>query len=68
MQGTVTPLDTATKALRAASNEALLDAIVRLTHAIHGAEHADTKDRLRRQRALVRAEAMTRMGRNGGIR
>jgi len=58
---TVTALDPAGKALTDASSEALLDAIVRLTHAIHGASHPDRKDHLRQQRALVRAEVLRRI-------
>lgn len=61
---TVTPLDPAGKVLAEASSEALLDAVVRLTHAIHGTDHPDAKDRLRQQRALVRAEVLRRIGRD----
>lgn len=71
MGSTVTPLDTAQRALRDASSEALLDTIVRLTHTIHGIHpHGpDSKRRLadlREQRALVRAEVLRRIP--GGAR
>jgi hypothetical protein len=62
---TVTPLDPANKALHESSSEALLDAIVQLTHRIHGLTDAGQTARvqeLRVQRGLLRGEVLRRMG------
>jgi hypothetical protein len=62
---TVTPINEATRALSESSSEALLDAIVQLTHRIHGlsdAGHTDRVHELRQQRALIRGEILRRIG------
>jgi len=48
-------------ALRGLSSEELLDAIVVLTHKIHGASSDEAKDALRGQRTLARAEVIRRL-------
>ena len=68
---TVTPIDTAAKALRETSSDALLTTIEALTHRIHeckGSTRAGVCDGpctpLREQRAMVRAEVLRRIGGN----
>lgn len=62
-----TPIDYATPALREASGDVLLDAIVQLTHRIHATRSdpiglLDHANALREQRALIRAELLRRIG------
>lgn len=59
---TVSPITTAARVVEEASNEALLDVIVRLTHRIHRTTDVQRADELRVQRAIARAEVLRRMG------
>lgn len=61
MNGTISPIQTPEQVLAEASSEALLDSVVRLTHAIHGVTSPVRKDQLRVQRGLVRAELLRRI-------
>lgn len=63
---TVTPLDPAAKALAETSSEALLDSMVQLTHMIHAIGSEARANELREQRAMVRAELLSRLP--GGAR
>lgn len=65
---TVTPITSPEQVLAAASSEALLDAIVRLTHAIHALRTEPTPNfnrlfALREQRRLAREEVLRRLPR-----
>jgi hypothetical protein len=51
----------ATDALLTASDDCLLDAMLRLTHKVHALTE-DEAEGLRAQRDLVRAEVLRRMG------
>lgn len=44
------------------STDKLLDAIIQLTHRIHGTEDSARADSLRAQRDMVRAEVLRRTG------
>lgn len=69
MATSVTPMNQATKALLESSSEALLDAIVQLTHRIHGLTSTGATQvamarahDLRWQRDMLRAEVLRRIG------
>lgn len=69
MNGTISPIQTPEQVLAAASSEALLDAIVRLTHVIHTLGNDPTPNHnrlfaLREQRRLAREEVLRRLPRS----
>lgn len=59
MTGTSTTTVTPEKSIADSSTEALIDAIVQLTHMIHATPEDHAKD-MRAQRALARAELIRR--------